>query len=197
MDEEIKDFSDLKKFKVEIESYKMRVEDFWSATRFTIRPDFQRNYVWDDVRASLLIETIILELPVPPIFTYVDLATGKEPVIDGQQRLTTLKRFKQNAFRLKGLPRLKFLNGLNYFELPEKYKNQIELYLLNIMCLKNIVSKQVIFDVFRRFNTGGLKLNAQEIRNCIYGGKYNDFIKELSGDKVFAKLMDKVETKDF
>lgn len=197
MSDVINNFEDLKSFKVDIQSYKLMVEDFYSTNRFIVKPDFQRNYVWDNIRASLLIESILLGLPIPPIFTYINLATGEEFVIDGQQRLTTLKKFKQCAFKLKGLPRLKFLNGLNYFELPENFRNIIKFYMLDIVCLKNIVSKQVIFDVFRRFNTGGLKLNAQEIRNCIYGGKYNDFIKELSNDKIFSNMMGKFNPKRF
>lgn len=195
MENEINNFEDLKKYKVDIKFYPMRVDDFLAAKRFKISPDFQRNYVWDDLRVSLLIESILLGLPIPPIFTYINLATGEESVIDGQQRLMALKKFKQRSFKLKGLPRLKFLNGLTYYELADNYKMIINMYMLNIFCLSNIVSKQVIFEVFRRFNTGGLKLNAQEIRNCIYGGKYNDFIKTLSKDKVFSKLMSKVNVK--
>ncbi len=195
--DEINNFDDLKKMKVEIGTYQMRVEDFLASKRFVLQPDFQRVYVWDDLRASLLIETILLGLPIPSIYTYITLDSGKEPVIDGQQRLKTIKNFYNNTFRLKGLPRLPFLNGLNYFELPKEYKNLINQYAIQITSLKNIVSKQVIYDVFRRFNTGGMRLNAQEIRNCIYGGQYNDFIKELAKDESFQKIMKNYNTKRF
>lgn len=195
--DEINSLSDLKKMKVDIGTYQMRIEDFLDSKRFILQPDFQRGYVWDDLRASLLIETILLGLPIPAIYTYITLESGDEPVIDGQQRLKTIKRFTQNAFPLKGLPRLPFLNGLTYFELQKEYKNLINQYEIQITSLKNITSKQVIYDVFRRFNTGGLKLNAQEIRNCIYGGQYNDFIKELAKNGGFRKLMEKYNTKRF
>ena len=197
MDKEINDFQDLKDYKAEINIYQMRIEDFLSTTRFDLQPDFQRQEVWDDVKQSLLIETILLGFPMPAIFTYINLATGQEPVIDGQQRLKAIRKFVKYDLKLKGLTRLKFLNGFNYHTLPDYFKNRINFYTLNISCLNNIASKKIIYDVFYRFNTGGVRLNAQEIRNCIYGGQYNDFIKRISLDKGFIKLINKFKPKRF
>ena len=89
---DIRDFTDFRNYKADIKAYSLRIADFIISKRFLIHPDFQREYVWPIKKASTLIETILLSLPIPGIYTYINLGTGQEIVIDGQQRLTTIKK---------------------------------------------------------------------------------------------------------
>lgn len=195
---DINDYRDLRDLKVDIKSYPIRIEDFITAKRFNIQPYFQREYVWNDQKASALIETILLSLPIPSIYTYIDFATGEEPIIDGQQRLMTIKRFLKNGFKLQSMKKLKFLENLYFYQLDDELKMRLLTFDLNIICLKNISNNIIIFDLFERFNTGGMKLNSQEIRNCIYNGQYNDYIKkQLINNNDFNKLLEKFNPKRF
>lgn len=191
---DIKNFSDLKEYKVLTDPYRFTIEDFINSKRFDIQPFFQRNYVWDEQRQIDLIETILFGMPIPAIYTYLDKETGKEVVIDGQQRLTTIRRFLNDVFALSNLQNYSYLNGYTFFSLPEDYKKRILNYKLDIVNIKNINDERIIFDIFRRYNTGGLKLNNQEIRNCIYSGRYNELIKKLADYKPFEDLCKKTKT---
>lgn len=196
---EIDDYRDLRRYyKGDFKPAQIRIEDFANAKRFVIQPDFQRLYVWNIQKASALIESILLSIPVPAMYTYLELATGKELVIDGQQRLTTIKRFLENGFKLQSLKVLKHLNGLSFYQLDKELQTRILTYDLTIICLKNIDNKKIIFDIFEKFNTGGMRLNQQEIRNCLYSGQYNNYIRhDLVKYENFSKLMEKFNPKRF
>jgi hypothetical protein len=86
-----------------------------------LRPDYQRRLVWDDTKRSLFIESLLLNVPVPPVFLY-EWELSRYEVVDGQQRLNSVVDFYQNAFSLKGLEKWSELNGLRYRGLPETIK---------------------------------------------------------------------------
>lgn len=88
-------------------------------------PEFQRNYVWDDKKASLLVESVLLEIPIPVIYL-AEESDGKFTIIDGQQRLRSFFRFYNNVFKLKGLKVLSDLNGNFYKDLNDEAKKKIE-----------------------------------------------------------------------
>jgi len=155
-----------------------------------IVPKFQRGFVWKQVQASKLIESFLVGLPVPPIFLYKEIKTNKLLLIDGQQRLKTIKYFLEGFFgeEVKGKKQIFRLTGLNK---SSKWYNKTyeELEENDVMNLKNAVLRAFViqqlnpnddssvYHIFERLNTGGTFLNNQEIRNCIYYGELNDLIK--------------------
>lgn len=161
-----------------------------------LRPEYQRRARWTNKQKSLLIESFVLNIPVPPIFLFEgDFA--RYEVMDGQQRLLAIKEFFSNQFPLSSLSILAPLNGLTYDGLPPRSKRTIERASLSaIVLLKE--SRSTLRDsttsrvlelrkfVFERLNTGGKQLNAQEIRNAVYSGPFNDLVIELTRHKDFT-----------
>lgn len=158
-----------------------------------LRPEYQRRLRWSNKKKSLLIESLLLNIPVPPIFLYEsDLA--RYEVMDGQQRLNAIHDFMGNSFSLTGLEKLDFLNGRPYNALPPKIRRSLDRASLSAIVLLQetkgdkkdpfLVRKYV----FERLNTGGEKLNPQEIRNSIYRGNFNDLIVALSRNDTFCEV---------
>ncbi len=158
--------------------------------RLTARADFQRYYIWDNKPKlkSRLIESVLLRVPIPVIYT-AEEDNGKELVVDGQQRLLTFYNFtKKDGFNLSGLRVLKELNGKSYSELDENLQNAIADYPIRVIKILKESHKDIKFDIFERLNRGSVKLNEQELRNCIYRGSFNDLLKELAENKDFQRL---------
>lgn len=157
------------------------------------RAEFQRNYVWKDrpTLKSRLIESVLLKVPIPVIYT-AEMEDGKEIVVDGQQRLLTFHDFlRKDGFSLKGLKILKNLNGKTYQTLPQKpvdLQYEIETYPIRVVKILKESHPIIKFDIFERLNRGSVKLNEQELRNCIYRGNFNDLLKELVKNKDFLRL---------
>ena len=143
------------------------------------RPKFQRQYVWADKLASRLVESVLLNVPVPPCY----LSENEDcefDVIDGQQRIYSLYRFVENQFKLSNLEALEELNGLRFFELPSKEQRKIRTYTLRCVVITNESHPEIKFDVFERLNTSTMPLNSQELRNCVSRGALNNLLAELS-----------------
>ncbi len=154
-------------------------------------PDYQRRSRWSTTKQSILIESFLLNIPVPPIFLY-EKEFYEYEVIDGRQRLEAIKAFVNNEFRLKGLEYLKHLIGKKFNDLEENVKKS--LYRRTISATILLVESKT-FDkydlrmiLFNRLNTGGEKLNGQELRNAIYASKFNDLVMELSSTSEFRQL---------
>ena len=161
----------------------------WIKKRLNIQPDFQRlGDVWEDKQKSKLIESAILQIPLPSIY-FSEEKDGKRIVIDGQQRLAAFFDFIQGEFSLTGLTTCKHLNGLKYGEMNEEYQEKISTCTLRAITFKKDSDENLKFEIFQRLNSGAVSLNDQEMRNCIYRGKYNDFLKELAKDSKFRKIM--------
>lgn len=186
----IEDFIDLRRYKVGIKKYDLLLDDYRNTGRFVLQPFFQRRYVWDNIRKSRLIESIIMGIPIPTIYTYTRHDSDKieEVVIDGQQRLKTIMLFVENEFSLDGLKLNAYLNGLRFDELPNNVKVRFLNYTLHIVNITNVTNDKIILDMFKRFNTGGVALTPQELRNCYCSGQFNDAIRNLSGYEAFKEL---------
>ena len=158
-----------------------------------LRPKFQRREAWDDKRKSSFIESVIAGLPIPPII----LAEKKEKkgsylVIDGKQRLITLRRFFSKAtdeefpiLRLKGMELLPTLNNKTYEEICNdvilnEYISQIENQPIRTIVIKNWPSEEFLYSVFLRLNTGSLPLSTQELRQALHPGPFLDFCDDFS-----------------
>jgi hypothetical protein len=139
---------------------------------------FQRKYIWKDDRASLLIESIIMNVPIPPLY-FSEEPDNNWLVIDGLQRLTAILKFYKNEFALKKLEIVKELEGKRFEELPHKSKRLLDTGLMRVIVVRNSSHPEIKYDVFRRLNQGAVSLTHQELRNCLYRGKLIDIAKEL------------------
>ncbi len=157
-------------------------------------PPFQRSFVWDQVKASKLIESFLLGLPVPGVFLYKERDTNKLQVIDGQQRILSAVRFFKNdfddkAFRLKNVhPKW---NGKKYDELDEADRFQLDDAVLRATVVQQLDpdDDSSVFHIFERLNTGGINLNPMEIRKCVYNGPQFTLLEELNGLNSWRKLI--------
>ena len=163
--------------------------------KYQLRPDFQRRRRWERPKQSRLIESFIMNIPIPPIFLY-EYEFSKYEVMDGLQRLTAIKEFYDDKFPLEGLEYWKELNGKKYSELPQEIKSGIDRrYLSSLILLKETANSKTKADemkqlVFERINSGGVKLEYQESRNALYSGNFNDLVITLSRNEYFCKIFD-------
>ena len=169
-------------------------ELFSKDSAYELQPDFQRRKGrWDNDKKSKLIESFIINVPVPPVFLY-EVSYANYEVMDGLQRISTIIDYYNDGFELTGLEQWAELNGMKYSQLPEKIKEGIDRrYLSSIILLNESASNpqkamQMKQLVFERLNTGGEPLKGQEIRNAIYKGKMNELCIKLSDNATFKKL---------
>ena len=158
-------------------------------------PAFQRGYVWDKIKASKLIESVLLHVPLPLIYT-AEEADGSEVVIDGQQRLMTFIGFlagefpkDHRPFKLQKLKILRHLNGKAFNDLDQPLKTAVRRYGVSIIKIANSTDENVKFEIFERLNTGAVTLSPQELRNCMYRGSFNNLIKELAVHPSFRRVL--------
>ena len=152
--------------------------------RLILDAEWQREYVWDKRRASRLIESFLIDLPIPVIYLVMN-DENKYEVIDGLQRLTSVFDFLNSRYKLTGLEIKQDLNGCQFNDLPEDLQNKLYDSTLRTFELSQDTSKDLMFLIFERLNTGGVALNEMEIRNCLYRGSLNDLIKELAQSNEF------------
>ncbi|GLV91811.1 hypothetical protein Slala04_32650 [Streptomyces lavendulae subsp. lavendulae] len=145
-----------------------------------VAPLFQRRERWDIRRQSALIESFLMNVPVPPVYLSED-DYGSYSVIDGKQRITAIRDFMSDRFALSGLTRFEEITGFRFSELPSELQNSLRVrpYIRAITILRQS-DRSTKYEVFHRLNSGGEPLNAQEIRNVIYRGPLNDLLLELS-----------------
>jgi hypothetical protein len=153
-----------------------------------LQPEFQREYVWDDNKASRFIESILMQIPTPVVYLAED-DEGKQLTIDGHQRLRSIYRFWRNEFPLKNLTVFKELNGKYFKDLDKKYQRAFLNGIIRIILIRRESHYDIKFEIFERLNTGSVHLNDQELRNCVCRGPYNDLIKELAGNSDFLFLL--------
>lgn len=166
-----------------------------SSGKYVLRPDFQRRRRWERTKQSRLIESFIMNIPIPPIFLY-EYEFSKYEVMDGLQRLTAIKEFYEDKYSLEGLEYWKELNGKSYSKLPSEIKSGIDRrYLSSLILLKETANSKAKAEemkqlVFERINSGGAKLEYQESRNALHSGKFNDLAIELSRNEYFCRIFD-------
>lgn len=156
-------------------------------------PDYQRDYVYDDKKASKIIESVILGIPIPTVYLCQE-ADETLSVIDGQQRITSIYRYMTNLFALKGLNELPELNGKKYKDLERTIQIKLkQSTLTGIKILKE--SQELKYEIFARLNQGAVSLNPQELRNCIYRGTFNNLLEELAKNKLLPSLFNEVDNR--
>lgn len=187
---------------VSFDSYDLSVRqlaDMFESNDIDIPPEYQRQFIWDDARQSLLIESVLLGIPVPSLF----MATNDDStweIVDGVQRLGTLAHFlgsdvllkkikKEAPLKISGLEKLAALNGLTYHELPKSVQLMFYTRPMRVTVLNDKSDLSVRFDLFERLNTGGISLTNQEIRNCVFRGRFNEVLKKLTANSDFASVL--------
>lgn len=155
-----------------------------------LNPDFQRRDRWDVEKQSRFIESIIMNVPIPPVFLGED-QYGKYVVLDGRQRLTAIRDFLNNIYKLSGLKVWSDLNDQNFADLQKKKlaATITRRFVPAVVILKES-SSQVKYDVFDRLNTGGVIAEPMEIRNAVFQGAFNKLIRELAEVPEFRRLWD-------
>lgn len=156
--------------------------------RLHLRPVYQRQYVWDNKKASKLVESLLINVPIPVCYL-TEESDGSRSVIDGQQRLRSLYRFLDNQFPLRGLEVLPELNKKRFHQLTERQQRLISNRTIRCIVISEESDPDIRFDVFERLNTGSVALNAQELRNSVYRGKFNDLLRELARSPEFSQCL--------
>ena len=177
----------------------------WQDKDITI-PPFQREFVWTIKQSSLLIESFLLGLPVPPVFFYID-EENKNLVIDGQQRIMTVIFYfegffgsenlqgRRQVFRLSGLSENSPYHRKTYEELDDSDRRKLRGRVLRAINVRQLGpasdDNTSIYHIFERLNTGGTPLKPQEIRNCVFRGEVVQMLRELNQDKNWRLILGK------
>jgi len=174
------------KIRVDTKTFSLRqIYDMITFGDINLTPDFQRNLVWDNQRKSRLIESILMRIPLP-MFYFAQDDEGRISVVDGLQRLSTIKQFMDNEFHLRKLEYLgDKCNGKIYTDdnpekaIDAKYYRWFNMTQITVNVIDPSSPFKLKYDIFRRINTGGQPLNAQEIRNCLSSDELRTTLRKM------------------
>ena len=154
-----------------------------------IAPPYQRRERWNEQKKSALIESFLLNIPVPPIYLAED-EYGKYSIIDGKQRITSIYEFMSQEMKLSGLEDFQELEGITFNQLPPEMQNTLTIRpYLRVTTLLKQSNQNLKYEVFKRLNTGGDILLSQELRNVLYRGSLNDLIISLSENSILHQQL--------
>ena len=161
---------------------------------FYIPDEYQRQFIWDDDKKSLFIESVLLGLPIPLMF-FSDTEDGRCEIIDGAQRTQSLEAFMSNDLVLTNLKKLDSLVGFKYDDIPEYFKKKFDKTNIRVVVLSDETTLDIRQEIFTRINTSGVKANPIEVRRGQFmQTDFMRFIKECSEDDIFLKLCPLSET---
>ena len=172
-----------------------------------IDPEYQRLFRWSNAQRSRLIESILLELPIPQIFVIED-ESGVLELIDGLQRISSLIQFinaekiSLKPLVLEGCDLISELNGMSFKDLPLKLQLQLKRSSARTIIIKRQSKPFLRYEMFKRLNTGGSSLSSQEVRNCsarmagTAGTKFYEFIQELAGHSAYKTCISPISPPD-
>jgi hypothetical protein len=170
-----------------------QIPDVVQSADYNLQPDFQRRPRWGREKQSRLIESLILNVPIPPIFLY-EQDYGRYEVMDGRQRLTAISEYYADKFCLEGLMEWPELNGRFYSKLPEQVRRGIDRRFLSAIVLLHETTKlpeqadRIKQLVFERINSGGEDLTSQEKRNALFPGNMNKMCVRLARHDKLCKM---------
>lgn len=156
--------------------------------RLLLSIEYQRKYVWDRAKASRLIESFLLNIPVPVCY-FAENEDGTYEVIDGLQRIQTVNDFLTGKFSLRGVSVATEFEGMHFDDLPLKEQRRLGNRTIRCIVITDDSHPDIKFDVFERLNTGSAMLAAQELRNCVYRGTLNSFLKEIANRPYFSQIL--------
>lgn len=189
----------LKAAELQLQSYSKKI-DFYTS-EYTIEilakkvaeneytvPNYQREFTWDEPRKSKFIESILIGLPIPFIFFWMNDETGALEIVDGSQRLRTIEQYLSGRLILEGLERLDLLNGTTFEDLPLSRRRKILNISIRGIILSENTDMEARVDLFERINTGSKVANPAEVRRGALRGKFMDFVNQIATNELFAKL---------
>ncbi|MET8089480.1 DUF262 domain-containing protein [Micromonospora sp. NPDC005220] len=192
---------------VDFDTYDVTVDELLRRVtrhRIDVAPIYQRQFRWDRQRQSRLVESVLLGIPVPPLFMATNNAAGMQnqwEVVDGLQRLLTLVNFAGDAearvatgvgespLRLTEVEKLTTFEGAVFGDLPDDIRTTFEDRPLKVIVLNDKSDLEVRYDLFERLNTGGIQLTPHEIRECVFRGEFVDLLVELAESEDFKTVV--------
>jgi Protein of unknown function DUF262 len=166
-----------------VKSLKEQIDD----GALLLADDFQRRRVWDDTKASRLIESLLINVPIPVCYL-AELEEGVSSVIDGQQRLTAIYRYLTDDLKLRSLKIRSDLNKLKFSQLGVVDRRNFNVRFIRCVLILKESDPKIRLHVFDRLNSNSVKLNRQELRNSLYRGSLNSLIKDLSKNDTLKKI---------
>jgi Protein of unknown function DUF262 len=207
MSEEIQAQLDAKRAKIETDFFDLSIREIVrmvEAAELVIRPEYQRKFRWKESIQSALIESLLLGLPIPAIFVAANKNATWE-LVDGLQRIATLVRYmcddktrdqqlaslggRKDQLVLSGLEELTHLNNTNFDSLPRTIQFTLEKRFLRVQVLSDGSDPAIRFQLFKRLNQGAMKLEPQEIRECVFRGEFADLLRELAAWPSYRTLL--------
>jgi hypothetical protein len=152
-------------------------------------PDYQRKFVWDEKKQSFFIESLLLGMPIPYMFS-ADSAEndGRSEIVDGSQRLRTMEAFLDNKLVLVDLKKLHLLNGFRFSDFPDSRQRRFKRKTIRLIELTEKADYKVRKDIFSRINTTATLLSEMELRRGVYEGDFSDFLRNCSENVKFHLL---------
>ncbi len=189
----------IKRAEVQLQAYSKKI-DFYTSEytveilakkvkngEFTI-PTYQREFTWDEPRKCKFIESLLIGLPIPFVFFWMNDKTGELEIVDGSQRLRTLEEYLDNGLKLKGLERLGLLNNSIFSDLPLSRQRKVLNKSIRGIILSEDTDLEARIDLFERINTGSKVANPAEVRRGALRGSFMDFITQVAENEQFLKL---------
>lgn len=160
-------------------------------------PTYQRDFIWQETMQSKFVESIFMGVPIQPLFAFELDEDGNLELLDGVQRLSSIKSFYDGKLHLSGLEDLNLLNGFSFEDLVSARKRKFLNTILKLYIIGENTDEGVRADIFRRVNEGGQRLEPAEIRKGKFiGNKFYDFILRMSESKEFSKLFSSSKDSD-
>lgn len=186
---------DFDTFDIQVQELLRMLQD----SEISIAPVYQRQFRWDTERCSELIESLMLGIPIPNLFMATNLDNTWE-VVDGVQRLSTIVKFIGSeelrtklklgeSLKLDGLRKLGSFNGMKFDDIPPTIQLHLRTRPLKVVTLNDKSDTIVRIDLFERLNTGGVELSNQEIRDCVFHGKFADLLETLAAIEDFTNVV--------
>ena len=151
-------------------------------------PTYQREFVWTKKQRSCFIESVFLGVPIMPLLVSMSGDNYELEIIDGTQRLRSLKEYVSGNLRLTGLEKLTMLNGTRFSDLSQARRNKIMLWDCRVHVINESATVDVRADIFKRVNTSSSKLTSAETRKGIYQSEFYNFIIECAKNELFHEL---------
>ncbi|EGQ8946787.1 hypothetical protein ATY37_14105 [Vibrio cidicii] len=151
-------------------------------------PDYQREFTWEPERRCRFIESLLMGLPIPFVFLWMNDQTGQLEIVDGSQRLRTIEEYINNRLQLEGLERLNLLNGTKFEELTIPRQRKIKNQSIRAIVLSDKTDLESRVDLFERINTGSKVANPAEVRRGALRGPFMEFIINIANNEQFTRL---------
>jgi Protein of unknown function DUF262 len=179
--------------------------DMYKSRELIISPDFQRLFRWSEDKQSQFIESLVLELPIPPVYV-IETGDGVYELIDGLQRISSYIHFRakeldlhdtrfdfEEPLVLSGCDVIKDINGKQFSDLPSTIQIKLKRSSIRLEILRKESDSRLKYHMFKRLNTGGEILSPQEVRNStirLLGSEFSEFLKDVAQNEDFRNCLE-------